>query len=175
MTASLKVKNDKFYAVINYKAGSAYKQKWISLGLPAKNNKRRAEAMLEEIRLKFEEEYSTPGGDMLFVVYIRRWLEKKKPLIELSTWEGYQIYAERHIIPYFEPMGLTLREVKPHHIKQYYDYKFVNGRLDDEDDMLNEQLSHFVQTNPNFGFGLSDFEKCGEIFMRDKGKGGSLA
>ena len=130
MTASLKVKNDKFYAVINYKEGSAYKQKWISLGLPVKNNKRRAEAMLEEIRLKFEEEYSTPGGDMLFVVYIRRWLEKKKPLIELSTWEGYQIYAERHIIPYFEPMGLTLREVKPHHIKQYYDYKFVNGRLD---------------------------------------------
>ena len=47
--------------------------------------------------------------------------------------------------------------------------------IDDEDDMLNEQLSHFVQTNPNFGFGLSDFEKCGEIFMRDKGKGGSLA
>ena len=70
MTASLKVKNDKFYAVINYKEGSAYKQKWISLGLPVKNNKRRAEAMLEEIRLKFEEEYSTPGGDMLFVVYI---------------------------------------------------------------------------------------------------------
>ena len=41
MTAVLKIKQDRFYAVINYKDGMAYKQKWISLGLPVKNNRGR--------------------------------------------------------------------------------------------------------------------------------------
>ena len=52
MTANLKIKNDRYYAVINYKDGSEYKQKWVSLGLPTKNNKRKAEAMLDEVRRK---------------------------------------------------------------------------------------------------------------------------
>ncbi len=130
MTATLKVKNDRYYAVINYKEGSEYKQKWIALGLPTKNNKRKAEAMLEDIKRKFEEQYSMPAGDMLFVIYIKQWLEKKKPLIQLSTWEGYEIYITRHIIPYFEPLKLSLRDVRPQHIKDYYEYKYTQGRLD---------------------------------------------
>lgn len=130
MTGSLKIKNDRYYAVINYKDGAQHKQKWIALGLPVKNNKRRAEAMLDEIKKQYEETYSTSGGDTLFVTYIRQWLQAKKPLIELSTWEGYQIYAERHIIPYFEPMKLTLRDLKPQHIKEYYEHKYTRGRLD---------------------------------------------
>lgn len=130
MTVSLTVKNNRYYAVINYKEVDQYKQKWIALGLPAKNNKRKAEAMVEQIKREYEEAYSMPGGDMPFVSYVKKWLYGKKPMIELSTWEGYQIYAERHIIPYFEKLDLTLREVKPHHIKEYYEYKYVNGRLD---------------------------------------------
>lgn len=54
MTANLKVKNDRYYAVINYKEGNEYKQKWVALGLPTKNNKRKAEAMLDEVKRKFE-------------------------------------------------------------------------------------------------------------------------
>ena len=46
--------------------------------------------------------------------------------------------------------------------------------VDDEGDMLEEQMEHFVQTNPDFGFGISDFHKCEEIFMKDKGRGGSF-
>lgn len=130
MTGSLKVKNEKYYAVINYKDGSAYKQKWISLGLPTKNNKRKAEALLEEIKRKYEDEYSSPEGDMKFTKYIEKWLKSKRGSVEKSTWEGYQIYCERHIIPYFEPLGLSLRGVKPRHIKQYYLDKFSSGRLD---------------------------------------------
>ena len=130
MTANLKVKNDRYYAVINYKEGNEYKQKWIALGLPAKNNKRKAEAMLNEVKKKFEEQYSTPAGDMPFVLYIKQWLEKKKPLIQMSTWEGYEIYATRHIIPYFEPFKLSLRELRPQHIKDYYEFKYTQGRMD---------------------------------------------
>ena len=130
MTANLKVKNDRYYAVINYKEGNEYKQKWVSLGLPTKNNKRKAESMLEDIKREFEEQYSTPNGDIMFTAYLRQWLEKKKPLVELSTWEGYQTYAERHIIPYFEPLKLSLRSIRPQHIKEYYEYKYTRGRLD---------------------------------------------
>lgn len=130
MTATLKTKGERFYAVINYKDNGEYKQKWISLGLPVKNNKRRAEAMLDEIKREYEERYSTTSGDVLFTTYISKWLYNKKDLVELSTWEGYQIYAERHIIPYFEPKKLSIRDVRPHHIKEYYDYKYRDGRLD---------------------------------------------
>ena len=139
MTATLKIKNDRYYAVINYKEGSAYKQKWIALGLPVKNNKRRAESMLEEVKAKFEEQYSMPAGDMLFVVYLKQWLERKKPLVQMSTWEGYEIYATRHIIPYFEPMKLSLRDVRPQHIKDYYEAKYVSGRLDGKEGGLSIQ------------------------------------
>lgn len=130
MTASLKIKGDRYYAVINYKEGTNYKQKWIALGIPAKNNKRRAEAMLDEIKREYEERYSTPTGDMMFVAYARQWLEKKKTCTEMSTWEGYQIYVERHIVPYFEPLKLSLRDIKPQHIMDYYHYKYTAGRLD---------------------------------------------
>ena len=130
MTASLKIKGDRYYAVINYKEGTNYKQKWIALGIPAKNNKRRAEAMLDEIKREYEERYSTPAGDMMFVTYARQWLERKKTCTELSTWEGYQIYVERHIVPYFEPLKLSLRDIKPQHIMDYYHYKYTAGRLD---------------------------------------------
>lgn len=130
MTATLRIKNDRYYAVVSYKDGSEYKQKWVALGLPAKNNKRRAEAMLEEVKREYSERYSMPNGDVPLVQYIRQWLIKKKPYIELSTWEGYQIYSERHIIPYFEPLNLTLRDVKPQHVRDYYNFKYTSGRLD---------------------------------------------
>jgi len=130
MTASLKIKGDRYYAVINYKEGTNYKQKWIALGIPAKNNKRRAEAMLDEIKREYEERYSTPAGDIMFVTYARQWLEKKKTCTEMSTWEGYQIYVERHIVPYFEPLKLSLRDIKPQHVMDYYHYKYTAGRLD---------------------------------------------
>lgn len=132
MTAALKIKGDRYYAVINYKDKGQYKQKWISLGIPVKNNKRKAEQMLLEVQRKYEDRYSTSCGDMLFSVYVKQWLYRKKSSIELSTWEGYQIYAERHIIPYFEALNLSLRDVKPKHIQEYYLYKNTSGRLDNK-------------------------------------------
>lgn len=67
---------------------------------------------------------------IMFVDYVRDWLERKKPKVQLSTWEGYDIYANRHIIPYFEPMNLALADVTPRHIQEYYDSRLVCGRND---------------------------------------------
>lgn len=184
MTANLKIKNDRYYAVINYKEGNEYKQKWIALGLPTKNNKRKAEAMLDEVKKKFEEQYSTPAGDILFVVYMKQWLEKKKPLIQLSTWEGYEIYVTRHIIPYFEPLKLSLRDIRPHHIKDYYEFKYTRGRMDGKEgglsipsikkhalvlrESLNDALvSEYILRNPAEGVRLpaKDIPKREKVFL----------
>lgn len=130
MTIGLRIKDGRYYAVISYKEGDCRKQRWIALGLPAKNNKRKAEAMLAELRVMYAngDLQSKPG--VLFTDYIKRWLDQKKPYIELSTWEGYDIYATRHIIPYFEPLGLMIDEVTPKHIQDYYKFKYTSGRLD---------------------------------------------
>ena len=74
MTAVLKIKSDRYYAVINYKDGAEYKQKWISLGLPVKNNKRKAEAMLDDVKKQYADWYEAPAGDTLFTTYVKQWL-----------------------------------------------------------------------------------------------------
>lgn len=130
MTVSLKSRGGYYYAVINYKDGDSHKQKWQSLGLPEKNNKRKAEKMLDEIREKISSAYETPSGDMLFSEYVARWLDKKKGLIRTSTWEGYKVIAEKHIIPYFSNLGVSLRDVTPKMIQQYYIDKLFGGRMD---------------------------------------------
>ena len=44
MTGSLQVKNDKYYAVLNFRDKDGKRvQKWISLNLAVKGNKRKAE------------------------------------------------------------------------------------------------------------------------------------
>lgn len=130
MKVSLKIKENRYYAVINYKEGATYKQRWISLDLPVKNNKRRAEALLDEIKREYADGYKAPKGDMLFTEFLLQWLSSKRDYVELSTWEGYQIYATRHIIPYFEPLRLSLSDLRPKHIVDYYQYKYTRGRLD---------------------------------------------
>lgn len=42
LTGNLQIKKDTYYAVINFKQGEKYKQKWISTKLKTKGNKRKA-------------------------------------------------------------------------------------------------------------------------------------
>lgn len=184
MTVTLKIKSGRYYALVCYKEGVEHKQKWIALHLPAKNNKRKAEAMLEDIKRQYEEAYSTPGGDTLFTTYIKKWLEQKRNTIEMSTWEGYKIYAERHIIPYFEPMKISLRDLKPKHIRDYYEYKYTTGRLDGKDgglsipsikkhgivikEVLNDAVfADLITRNPAAGVKLpaKDVKERREVFL----------
>ena len=131
MTGSLKIKNDTFYAVINLKENGKYKQKWISTKLKVKGNKRKATEILNKIMAEYEAKETQPStDDILFTDYLTQWLEKKKDKVELTTWEGYYNTVINHFIPYFKPLNLTIKEVKPKHIVNYYDYKFSGGRQD---------------------------------------------
>ncbi|MBQ7171041.1 MAG: site-specific integrase [Clostridia bacterium] len=130
ITGHLVNKNDWYYAVLNYKEKGKYKQKWFALGLPVKNNKRKAEALLEELKTQAQSTMCYNGRETFFVDYLEKWLQEKKPFVAETTWNGYDIYLHRHIIPYFQPLELRLAEIRPKHISDYYRSKYISGRLD---------------------------------------------
>lgn len=67
---------------------------------------------------------------MLLTDYLRTWLDTHETCIERSTHEAETVYFNRHIIPYFEPLGLELSQVKAAHIQQYANTKLRCGRMD---------------------------------------------
>jgi integrase len=130
LTARLQDKGGRYYCVINYKDGENRRQKWIALGISTKESKQKALKLMEEKRAEFESRMCLAGSTTYFVDYIEKWLNERKGVVQQTTWEGDETYVYRHIIPYFEPLKLLLVDVKPIHIKQYYEYKYTRGRLD---------------------------------------------
>lgn len=165
LTARLQDKGGRYYCVINYKEGESRKQKWISLGITTKESKNKALALMEEKRAEFESKLCLAGTSTYFVDYIEKWLQERKGIVQQTTWEGDETYVYRHIIPYFEPLKLFLVDVRPIHIKQYYEFKYTCGRLDGKEGGLsiaaikkhaliikqvldNAVLEEYISTNP---------------------------
>ncbi len=132
LTGSLQEKRGIYQCVLNFKnENGKRKQKWISTGLPIKGNKRKAEKILQDLIIKYSTfDFSKKICDIKFTDYAERWLENKREKIEQSTWDTYYNSLKNHIIPYFSPLGLNINDIKPKHIKDYYDYKFNQGRKD---------------------------------------------
>ena len=132
MTGSLQIKSDHYFIVLNFKGPDGkFKTKWIKTGLLAKGNKRKAEQLLRNALKEYEgSEALLTAPKILFTDYMQRWLDRKKEQVELSTWESYSVYVGKHIIPYFLQLNLTLDQIKPAHISDYYDYKLKSGRCD---------------------------------------------
>ena len=119
----LAVKSGKYYAVLNYKnAKGERKTKWISLGLPEKGNKRKAEAELVKIRAEFEipEEVGDLSSDMLFADYLLEWLEIAKGCLAIATYSSYTSIIKNPLEPYFRKKKLTLRELEARHLQMFY-------------------------------------------------------
>ncbi len=126
---SLTTKKNNYYAVVTYYENGERKTKWISLRLKTDTPKKEVTARLREIREYYDGKF--PGSDeILFTKYLEGWVERRRGLVANSTWEGIWTYAYKHIIPYFEPMNLSLRDLKPSHIQDYYNFKYHNGRCD---------------------------------------------
>ena len=106
------------------------KTKSVSTGLPIKGNKRRAEALLSEARESFDpmkksEDAPKPrprAEELQLTEFFVNWLELMKNSVELSTYSGYELTIRRRLLPYFEPKHLTLRELSPMDIQEYYQY-----------------------------------------------------
>ena len=119
----LTLKNGRYYAVLNYRnAGGQWKTKWISLGLPEKGNKRKAEAELAKLRAEFEppKEVGDLSSDMLFADYLLEWLEIAKGRLAVATYSSYAAMINKPVGPYFRPRNLTLRELEARHLQMFY-------------------------------------------------------
>ncbi len=119
----LTLKNGRYHAVLNYRnAGGQRKTKWISLGLPEKGNKRKAEAELARLRAEFEppKEVGDLSSDMLFADYLLEWLEIAKGRLAVSTYSSYAAMINKPVGPYFRQRNLTLRELEARHLQMFY-------------------------------------------------------
>ncbi len=99
MTGSLQVKNGYFYAVLNFKDMSGKrKQKWISLNLPVKGNKRKADKALSDLITQYEGiEYVEPMNVPL-AQHIASWIDMDKANIARTTYDQYIAIFE---LPYY--------------------------------------------------------------------------
>ena len=70
--------------------------------------------------------------------FLSDWLTTQEMLLERSTFEAYQVYFGRHLIPYFEKLDVDLQDLKPKQIQQYINTKLKSGRLDGKSGGLSE-------------------------------------
>lgn len=120
----LQEKNGFYYIVLSYTdSAGKRRQPWIGTGLPVKGNKKRAEKMLAETRKDFtipKGQVSELSPDMAFSDYMRYWLKMMRTAVTETTYSSYCFNVEKHIIPYFEPLGVTLAGLQPRQIQSFY-------------------------------------------------------
>ena len=125
MTGSVQEKNNKLYVVLSYKVeGGKHKTKWIGTGLKAENNKRKAEKMIPDFINQYIGLEYNPDKH-LFLDEVYNWLEQQKGQVRQSTYEAYEICINAHIKPYFENMGLDIKDFSIKHLMDYYHFKFT--------------------------------------------------
>jgi len=130
MTATLQTKKGRpyYYVILRYEDETTGKerQKWVTTDILVKgNNKRKAEKMKEEILAQYEREQVDLSKNALFVDFMAQWLETRKDIkaIALTTYDGYKAVYDRHIMPYFEPLKLKVRDLTPSHLEKYMSAK----------------------------------------------------
>ena len=120
----LQEKNGFFYIVLSYTdSAGKRRQPWMATGLPVKGNKKRAKKMLAETRKSFtipKGQVSELSPDMAFSDYMRYWLKMMRTAVTETTYSSYCFNVEKHIIPYFEPLGVTLAGLQPRQIQSFY-------------------------------------------------------
>ena len=120
----LQEKNGFYYIVLSYTdSAGKRRQPWIATGLTVKGNKKRAEKMLAETRKSFtipKGQVSELSPDMACSDYMRYWLKMMRTAVTETTYSSYCFNVEKHIIPYFEPLGVTLAGLQPRQIQSFY-------------------------------------------------------
>lgn len=128
MTGSLQIKNDKYYAVLNFRDKSGKRvQKWINLNMPVKGNKRRAEMALNELLVQYQGYEAIEPMMLLLSQHIAQWLEANRPNIAVTTYDQYCNILNNHIRPYFDPRRITVSKLTAGDLEDYYAFKIAGG------------------------------------------------
>lgn len=169
-----------YYMVLNFydKKTRKRKQKWISTGLCVTGNKRKAEQMLRQELVKYTSNEFDGTSEMLFSDWVSHWLDMKKGVVELSTYESYSLSA-RHIMDYFGDRKLRLIDLKPHHFEEFYHEMLTEGKVNQKtkersglavrtvrsqksiiNSALNDAVVHeIIQRNPAAGLNVTNKRK----------------
>ena len=141
-TGHLSEKNGRWYGVINlYDADGRRIEKWQSLDLAAKKGtKTEANHRLNQILERYNsgdlylhetmthaERERNRIADLKVEDYLTEWLAGYKGSVTGSTYESYQMYINVHMIPFFKPMKLKVRELTGDEINEYYVHLRAKG------------------------------------------------
>jgi len=133
MKGSLQIKNGKYYAVLSYKNEQGKDtRKWIATGLTEKGNKRKAEAMLNDILQEYNnkelfiESKPKRTNDILLSDYLTQWLTTRRNEVEEITYESYSININI-LAEYFKKKNIYLQELKPYDIQEFYNQLYDKG------------------------------------------------
>lgn len=128
MTVSLQIKNNKYYAVLNFKdTDGKRRQKWISLDMEVKNNKRKAEQALKKLVAEYEAKKIDIINKQSFSDFMNEWLKVIKTSVKITTYNGYKLHYDKHIKPYFDKLNVAITDLTPMHIQNYYNSKISEG------------------------------------------------
>lgn len=128
VSGSLQVKDNKYYAVLSFKTDEVlangkpkFKTKWFCTGYVVKGNKKKAQKFLEDKKAEYERKNLNYTG-VLFVDYIQQWLVRVKSELRPSTYRGYKGCVNNHIVPYFQNKKISLQDLKPFELEDFYDF-----------------------------------------------------
>ena len=125
----LRVQNGYWQMILSYKDSTGKRRtKSVTTHLKEKGNKRRAEAMLLDLRRAFtkEQHHDLQNGPM-FSNFMRDWLAQIRPTVAPTTFASYCRVVEQSIIPYFEERQITLQTLTTGDITNYYDWLLHKG------------------------------------------------
>ena len=126
ITGSLRQRKDKWYAIICFNNNGQQSQKWISTGVSAPGNVRKAEKVLKDKITEYSaakiEDAPVKEEKLLFCDFLTDYLEARKPNIEAITYSGYK-HLLNQIVAYFKKLNLTLENLTALHIQRYYTAK----------------------------------------------------
>lgn len=126
ITGYLQKKKDMFYVVLHLNdAEGKLKKKWISTGLHVKGNKKKAEALLFEIKKEYDvNPKSVPlkESTVLFSDFLLTWLEIVKGQVEAITYQSYSNNLKSVAAPYFAERQITLQDLSPKDIQEFYQF-----------------------------------------------------
>lgn len=129
MISFLSKRQNMWYVILRYTdINGATKEKRVSTRCSKKSD---AELKIGDIVLQYEGlEKASATPDIMAYEFFARWKEKQKNCVQLSTYEGYDTYFGKHIIPYFRERKIKICELRPKDIKSFVDYLTSNGRCD---------------------------------------------
>ena len=102
------------------------RDKWVSTGLSGRGAKQKATAMIDQMI----EQYSyleTNAHPTKMAEYLLMWKEIRRTEVAESTFDSWNTYINRHLVPYFEELNLNIQDITPRHILDYMNYLSHDG------------------------------------------------